>query len=191
MSCPFYKAITSSYETPRDWNFTFLHHLYVSRYLLWQIAIPHPIRSDFALPPCFSVFEQKMTVNKSRLVECKSIIPSKWFSHMDLLFALTLNTLYTKAESTKITFSAKCAKIMCMILKEPLIAAGNEIMHNTWFTLLFVMSTFSLLYFKAFEYYTWSLVYDVLDQQHYVATLPSPINLLGHHSWRTAFATLK
>lgn len=119
MSCPFYKAITSSYETPRDWNFTFLHHLYVSRYLLWQIAIPHPMRSDLPLPPCFSVFEQKMTVNKGRLVKCKrkSIIPSKWFSHIDLLFASTLNALYTKAKSTEITYGAKCTKIMCMILK--------------------------------------------------------------------------
>lgn len=85
MSCSFYKAITSSYETPRDWNFTFLHHLYVSRCPLWQIAIPHPIRSDLALPPCFSFFEQKMTVNKGRLVECKrrSVIPSGSLNHKD------------------------------------------------------------------------------------------------------------
>lgn len=86
ISCSFYKAITSSYETPRDWNFTFLQH--VSRCPLWQIAIPHPIRSDLALPPCFSFFEQKMAVNKGRLVECKrrSVILSGSLSHKDLLF---------------------------------------------------------------------------------------------------------
>lgn len=99
MSYSFYKAITSSEETPRDWNFTSLHHLYVLRYPLWQIAIPHPIRSDLALLPCFSFFEQKMILNKGRLGECKrSIIPSGSLSHKDPLCVSTLNTLHTKAK---------------------------------------------------------------------------------------------
>ena len=99
MSYSFYKAITSSEETPRDWNFTSLHHLYVLRYPPWQIAIPHPIRSDLALLPCFSFFEQKMILNKGRLGECKrSIIPSGSLSHKDPLCVSTLNTLHTKAK---------------------------------------------------------------------------------------------
>lgn len=77
MSCPLYKEIPCSQGTRRDWNFSSLHHLYVSRCARWQIAIPHPIRSGPSLPPCFSFFARKMTLNKGRQPEWKrkALIP--------------------------------------------------------------------------------------------------------------------
>lgn len=98
MSCSFYKAIPSSEGTLRDWNFSSLRHLYVSRCPLWQIAIPHPIRSALALPPCFSFFGRKMTLNKGRLVKCKrrALIPSGSSSHKDPLLVLSLCTPHRK-----------------------------------------------------------------------------------------------
>lgn len=74
-------------------GYSVFFHLYVSRCPLWQIAIPHHIRSNLKLPHCFAFLWAELMLNKGRLAERGrgSVIPAGSESHR-----VPLNTLRLK-----------------------------------------------------------------------------------------------
>lgn len=69
MSYSFHKAKTSSVRLREAATSSFFRHLYVSKCPLWQIAIPHHIRSNLELPHCFTFFWAEVMLNKGRHAE--------------------------------------------------------------------------------------------------------------------------
>lgn len=111
MSYCFHKAKTSSVRLWGAAMSSFFHHLYVSRCPLWQIAIPHHIRSNLELPHCFAFFWAELMLNKGRLAEHGrgSVIPTGRENHRD-----PLNTLWPKRRGLwsvqHKTFVERCVK---------------------------------------------------------------------------------